>query len=121
MGVYTVTGIFRHPEDAIAAIEQLCEVMDEDDVGVLAASEGALGAVPTTDDMGPVGRVIGGTIGGSLGVGIGLTLPAVGAVTAAGAAAALVLGALGGLAGWKAGEHADDASNLGIPADELFV
>jgi hypothetical protein len=42
-------------------------------------------------------------------------------VAAVGAAAAVVLGALGGLVGWKAGDAADRNSNLGVPADELFV
>jgi hypothetical protein len=121
MGVYTVTGIFRFSEDAVVALHRLHEILDEEDVGVLATSEEDLRVIPTTDDMAPVGGVIGGTIAGTLGLGVGLTLPGIGPVTAMGAAAAAVLGALAGFAGWKAGDAADRRSNLGVPADELFV
>jgi hypothetical protein len=80
-------------------------------------------AVPTTDDMAPVGQGMAATLGGALGLGLGavILLPAVGAVTALGVIGAALAGIGGAVAGGAVGKAADEALSGGLPVDELYV
>lgn len=77
-------------------------------------------AVPTTEDMPPIGAPMGATVGGALGIAAAVMIPGVGQATAIGLAAAALFGAAGGVLGWKAGDAADRALSGGLPADEVY-
>jgi outer membrane lipoprotein SlyB len=121
--VTAVTGIFPSLTQGTRAAQRLQSIVGPEHINLLTpeSTHEAVRAVPTTEDMPPVGAPLGATLGGALGVATAFMLPGVGLVTALGAAAAALLGAVGGIAGWKAGEAADHALSGGVPADELYV
>ena len=117
-----ITGIFATLDEGARAAERLQRVIPDDHVNLLTpeSTERQVHAVPTTEDMPPVGAPIGATLGGALGVATAFLIPGIGPVIGVGAAAA-ALAALGGFAGWKAGAAADRALSGGLPADEIYL
>ncbi len=128
----TVAGIFASPLAAAnTAGELAASGMSLNQISVLypGASEKQIHSLPTSDTEQPgVGSAIGGTVGAAVGIaggfelGVGITalIPGVGPIIAAGIAGAALLGAAGFVGGVAAGKAADEDSNEGIPADELF-
>jgi len=118
-----ITGIFASYAQARAATRRLASLVRPNDLSVLtpASSDEELEAVPTTEDMPPVGAPMGATVAGALGVAVAFAIPGIGQVAGLGAAAAALLGALGGVAGWKAGQAADRVLSHGLPKDELYI
>jgi hypothetical protein len=120
----TVVGVFASYPAARQAVRRLAELLPPDRINLLTPGtpEDIVESVPTTKDMPPVGKVIGGALGTAVGLGTGaaLFLTGIGAVTVLGVAATGLLGLGGGLLGSKAGEAADEASSEGLPVDELY-
>lgn len=116
-----VTGTFRSRAEGERAAQRIGSIIGEEQVKLLTpeTGRGTVKAVPTTEDMPPVGAPMGATVGGALGIAGALMIPGVGQVTAIGLAAAALFGAAGGLLGWKAGDAADRQSG-GLPADEVY-
>jgi hypothetical protein len=120
----TVTGVTTTPAEA----QRVARVLE----GVLPSASrvsclvpGRAGdVVPTTDaeppGVGrPLGAVVGGAAGGAAGIAVAaLAFPGVGPVLALGA---LALGAGGAVAGVAVADQLDDALELGLPRDELYV
>jgi len=121
--ITAVTGIFPSFAQGARAAQRLRSVVGADHINLLTpeSTHERVHAVPTTEDMPPVGAPMGATLGGAVGVATAFLIPGVGQITALGVAAAALLGAIGGLAGWKAGDAADHALSGGMPADELYV
>jgi len=117
-----ITGIFSTLDEGHRAAERLQRIIAADHVNLLTpeSSERQVHAVPTTEDMPPVGAPMGATIGGAIGVATAFLIPGIGPVIGFGAVAA-ALAALGGFAGWKAGDAADRALSGGLPADEVYL
>lgn len=91
--------------------------------------ESAIHAIPTSDTEQPgMGGAIGGMLGGALGVAGGLELgmaatalvPGIGPILAFGLAGAALFGVGGAAGGAALGQAAEDKSNAGVPADEIF-
>lgn len=118
-----ITGIFATYAQACQATRRLGPLVGAENLNVLtpASSQAELEAVPTTEDMPPVGAPMGAAVAGALGVAVAFAIPGIGQVAGLGVAAAALLGALGGAAGWKAGQAADHALSGGLPVDELYV
>ena len=117
-----ITGIFSTLDEGHRAAERVRRIVPADQVNLLTpeSSERQVHAVPTTEDMPPVGAPMGATLGGAIGVATAFLIPGIGPVIGFGAAAA-ALAALGGFAGWKAGDAADRALSGGLPADEIYL
>ncbi len=118
-----MTGIFSTLDGSQRAVERLRRILPADRINVLTpeSSEQEVHAVPTTEDMPPVGAPMGATLGSAVGIATAAFLvPGIGQVIGFGAAAA-ALAALGGFAGWKAGDAADRALSGGLPADEVYL
>jgi hypothetical protein len=120
----TVTGVTVMPAEA----QRVARVLD----GMLSSASqvsclvpGRAGdTVPTTDAEAPgVGRPLGAVVGGAAGGAAGIAVaahafPGAGPVLALGA---LALGAGGAVAGVVIADRLDDALELGLPRDELYV
>lgn len=117
-----VTGTFASLADAKRAAQRLAGLIGEDHINMLTpeSPRPAVKAVPTTDDMPPVGAPMGATVGAALAVATAVMIPGLGQVSALGVAAAALFGAAGGILGWKAGDAADRALSGGLPADEVY-
>lgn len=117
-----VTGTFRSFADGERAAERLGRIIGAEHVNLLTPESGraAVKAVPTTEDMPPVGAPMGATVGSVLGIAAAVMIPGLGQVTALGAAAAALFGAAGGILGWKTGAAADRALSGGLPVDEVY-
>jgi len=128
-----VTGVFRSPQDAQAAVTALDQAgFSRNRINLLSpgASEQQVHSVPTSDmeQPGAVGAAFGGVLGGALGMvagfelGVGVTalLPGVGPVIGVGIAAAALLGAGGAIGGAMIGSSGDEQNTEGLPADEVF-
>jgi len=94
------------------------------------ASIAELDTVPTTDAEQPgMGKVVGGVVGGVTGASGGLlgaavasaVMPGIGPVMAVGLAAAALLGLGGVVAGAAAGGALENALEVGLPKDELYI
>jgi len=119
-------GVFGTRKAAEAALDQLRFLLPTDRLNFLTpeTTKEEVAAVPTTQDMAPVGSVIGGALGGALGLGLGAAIfavPGLGLVTAAGTLVAALLGVGGAVAGSKAFKAADNVGSPGLPTDELFM
>jgi hypothetical protein len=118
-------GVFASRGAGEAALTQLRSFLPADRLNFLTpeATKAEVAAVPTTQDMSPVGSVIGGALGGALGLGLGATfvVPGLGLITAAGALAAALLGVGGAVAGSQAFKAVDNVGSQGLPTDELFL
>lgn len=117
-----VTGIFRSLDEGERAVARIAAIIGVEHVSVLTpeSRRAAVKAVPTTEDMPPVGAPMGATVGTALGVATSVLIPGLGAVTALGVAAAALFGAAGAVLGWKVGDAADRALSGGLPADEVY-
>jgi hypothetical protein len=118
-----ITGIFSTLDAGRGAVDRLARVIPAEQVSLLTpdATERDVHAVPTTEDMPPVGAPMGATLGGALGVASAFFIPGVGQIAGLGVAAGALLGAIGAAAGWKAGDAADRALSGGLPADEIYL
>lgn len=127
----TVTGIFRTKEQAEQEIDRLKELgIEEEHINLLMPGTNARAvetSVETSDTEGSgVGSALGAVVGGSAGAAIGtlvgaVLLPGVGPVLAVGIAAAGLLGLGGAVMGAAAGAAFDNAAEIGIPHDEIYV
>src|SRR5262245_47544158 len=97
MNMDAIAGVFASLSNAKRAIHLLRPTIPAQRISLLAPgdSRAEVHAVPTTEDMPPVGREMAAALGGALGLGMAsvLLLPAVGAVTVLGVIGA----ALGGI------------------------
>jgi len=117
-----IAGTFRSLTEGRRAAERLAAIVGAKNVNLLTpeSHRPEVKAVPTTEDMPPVGAPMGATVGTALGVATAVMIPGLGAITALGVAAAALCGAAGGILGWKAGDAADRALSGGLPADEVY-
>jgi hypothetical protein len=128
----TVAGVFDSPERAQSAAAALRQTgIPRINLLLPGATESQVAKVAVSDGEQPgmgaaVGGLVGGAIGAAGGLGLGtaaatLLVPGVGPVLALGIAAAAVFGAGGAVGGAAAGAAFEEESNVGIPADELYV
>jgi len=128
----TVAGIFSSPRRAERAAAALRRTgLTNLNLLLPGATEAQVAAVPTSETEQPgMGAAVGSVVGGALGIAGGLGLgsaaatvliPGVGPVFAIGMAAAAIFGVGGAVTGAAAGAALEEASTLGIPADEVFV
>lgn len=130
----TVVGIFRTPERARQAADELRRgKIPGDRVNLLipGGDPAATEAVSTSDtEQSGMGKALGGVVGGvagaTAGMGLGaaaasLLIPGVGPVAAIGLAAAALFGAGGAIGGAVAGGKLEDAMSHGLPRDEMYV
>jgi hypothetical protein len=117
-----ITGTFCSRAEAERAAQRIASIIGDEKVKMLTpeSNRATVKAVPTTEDMPPVGAPMGATVGGALGIAAAVMIPGIGQVTALGLAAAALFGAAGGVLGWKAGDAADRALSGGLPADEVY-
>jgi hypothetical protein len=117
-----VTGTFNSRSEGERAAERVGAIIGAKQVNLLTpeSRRESVKAVPTTEDMPPVGAPMGATVGSALGIAAAVMIPGIGQVTALGIAAAALFGAAGGLLGWKTGDAADRAMSGGLPADEVY-
>jgi hypothetical protein len=123
--MHVVVGVFALQSQAYQAATRICELIGGSRVYLVApgAPPEKIHALPTTEDMAPVGNYLAMALGAALGLGLGavlflviLDLPVVPAV-----AGTLVLGGLGALLLGLAGRGVDANVFQGLPADELYV
>jgi hypothetical protein len=128
----TVAGVFRsYAQARDAAVGLLRSGFSPDQINLLCpgSPEEIIHSVPTSDTEQPgMGGAVGGLLGGALGAAGGLELgmaasaliPGIGPIVAFGIAGAALLGAAGAAGGAALGQAAEDKSNPGFPADEIF-
>jgi hypothetical protein len=129
--MHTLVGIFpaRAVADRVFLLLKQAGI-SEKSINYLSPGHADTASVPTTDaEAEGMGKAVGGLVGGALGAGTGLALgsavasvlvPGVGAVMAAGYGAAAVLGVGGVAAGATVGDAAEEALNVGVPADDIY-
>jgi hypothetical protein len=119
----TVTGVYTSRDNALRAIEQLKALVPADNINLMSPNAAGSADVPTTKDMPPVGKYIGGALGTAVGLAVGTSLivPGLGAITLAGTLATALFGVGGAVTGAATGAALDNANSPGIPVDELYV
>ena len=124
-----VAGVFVSQSSASKAVQMLRPTIPAERINLLLPTDSKQEsrhegqAVPTTDDMAPVGKGMAATLGGALGLGLGavILLPAVGVITALGVIGSVLAGVGGAVVGGAVGKAADNALSGGLPVDELYV
>lgn len=125
-----IVGVFTAQGEAERAADRLRALLGKDQVQLLtpSATPQEVEAVPTTPDMPPVGKVLGGALGGALALGLaacfflpGLDLSGLDEFTITGVVATLFAGFTGILLGAAVGKKLDGSTSEGLPEDELYV
>ncbi len=116
----TIAATYVHLEDAARAVHELERFLGRRRVYTLTAASPIeeILAIPTTNDMPPVGRAILGMLGATVTAGLVAALPFSLPAVALGTAAAA---GVGGLAGYWIGDRLDRETFRGMPVDERFV